>query len=42
VDIDLNDRTVRITRSLTESPGGGYLFGPPKSDAGPRIVAFPR
>jgi integrase len=40
-DIDLGTRTVRIERSLTELPGGGYLFGPPKSDAGLRIVVFP-
>jgi integrase len=40
-DIDLAARTVRIERSLTELPGGGYLFGPPKSDAGQRTVAFP-
>jgi integrase len=39
-DIDLAARTVRIERSLTELPGGGYLFGPPKSDAGQRTVAF--
>jgi integrase len=40
-DIDMGTRTVRIDRSLTELPGGGYLFGPPKSDAGQRIVVFP-
>jgi integrase len=40
-DIDLGTRTVRIERSLTELPGGGYHFGPPKSDAGQRLVAFP-
>lgn len=37
----MGTRTVRIDRSLTELPGGGYLFGPPKSDAGQRIVVFP-
>ena len=40
-DINLATRTVRIGRSLTVLPGGGYLFGPPKSDAGQRTVAFP-
>ena len=41
-DIDLLAATVRIERSLTELPGGGYLFGPPKSDAGLRTVAIPK
>jgi integrase len=40
-DIDLRARTIRIERSLTELPGGGYLYGPPKSGAGKRRVAFP-
>ncbi len=40
-DIDLARRTVKVERSLTELPGGGYLYGPPKSEAGHRIVAFP-
>ncbi len=26
---------------MTELPGGGYLYGPPKSEAGQRIVVFP-
>jgi integrase len=30
-DIDLEARAVNVRRSLTELPGGGYLFGPPKS-----------
>lgn len=30
-----------MERSLTELPGGGYFFGPPKSDAGNRRVVFP-
>jgi len=34
-------RCSTIERSLTELPGGGYLFGPLKSDAGQRTVAFP-
>jgi Phage integrase family len=40
-DIDLNRRTVRVERTLTQLPGGGHIFGPPKSDAGQRMVAFP-
>ena len=40
-DIDLGSRAVHVRRSLTEMPGGGYLFGPPKSDAGQRTVVFP-
>jgi integrase len=40
-DIDLEARTVRIFRQLAESPGGGFTFGPPKSAAGQRTVAFP-
>ena len=40
-DIDVDSGTVRIERSLTELPGGGYLFGPPKSEAGRRVVAIP-
>jgi integrase len=40
-DIDLEAGTVRISRSLNELPGGGYRFGPPKTEAGRRVVAFP-
>jgi len=40
-DIDVGSGTVRIERSLTELPGGGYLFGPPKSEAGRRVVVIP-
>jgi integrase len=40
-DIDLTACTVRITRSLTELPDGGYAFGSPKSEAGLRTVPFP-
>ena len=40
-DIDLVTRTVRIERTLTELRGSGQVFGPPKSDAGYRTVAFP-
>jgi integrase len=40
-DIDLETGTVKVERSLTALPGGGYQFGPPKSDAGRRVVAIP-
>jgi integrase len=40
-DIDLATRTVRIERTLTELRGSGQVFGPPKTDAGHRTVAFP-
>ena len=40
-DIDLDARTVRVERTLTELQGGGLTFGPPKSEAGTRTVAFP-
>ena len=39
-DIDPEYGTVRVERSLTELPGG-YLFGPPKSAAGKRVVVVP-
>src|SRR4029077_10068743 len=40
-DIDFQARSVRISRQLSEQRGGGFTFGPPKSDAGYRIVAIP-
>ena len=40
-DIDMQARTVRVTRQLSEQRGGGFAFGPPKSDAGQRTVAIP-
>ena len=40
-DIDLAARTVRVQRALTELQRGGLAFGPPKSDAGTRLVVFP-
>jgi integrase len=40
-DIDVRSGSVRIERSLTQLPGGGYLFGPPKSEAGRRVVVVP-
>lgn len=39
-DIDLDARTVSITRQLTEV-SGRLTFGPPKSTAGKRIVVIP-
>jgi integrase len=40
-DVDVEQGTVRVERSLTELAGGGYLFGPPKSTAGKRVVVVP-
>jgi len=40
-DVNLTARTISVHRSLTELVGGGIAFGPPKSDAGNRIVAVP-
>jgi integrase len=40
-DIDQAVTVVRVERQLTELPGGGYQFGPPKSDAGKRVVPIP-
>jgi integrase len=40
-DVDLEFGAVRVERSLSELPGGGYLFGPPKSAAGQRVVVVP-
>src|SRR5438477_306673 len=40
-DIDVDARTVKVQRTLTELAGGGYTFGPPKSPAGRRIVVIP-
>lgn len=40
-DIDLGARTIRVERQLTESPGSGLTFGPPKSAAGRRTVPLP-
>jgi integrase len=40
-DVDVQLGTVRVERSLSELPGGGYLFGPPKSAAGRRVVVLP-
>jgi integrase len=40
-DIDLTTCTVRVERQLTETLTGAPSFGPPKSDAGVRLVPFP-
>jgi integrase len=40
-DIDLEARTVRVVRQLTEVRGRGIDFGPPKSKAGRRTVPIP-
>ena len=40
-DIDIDARTVRVTRQLAEARGGGFTYGPPKSRAGVRIVPIP-
>ena len=39
--IDLDARTVRVTRQIIYKRGGGHSFGPPKSKAGRRVVPFP-
>jgi integrase len=39
-DIDLDARTVRVTRQIDYPRGGGHSFGPPKSKAGRRLVPF--
>jgi integrase len=40
-DIDIQAHTVRVFQQLREQRGGGFAFGPPKSDAGYRTVAIP-
>ena len=40
-DVDVMNGTIQVERSLTELAGGGYLFGPPKSAAGRRVVVVP-
>jgi integrase len=40
-DIDIQARTVRVFWQLNERRGGGFVFSPPKSEAGHRIVAIP-
>jgi integrase len=41
-DIDLHARSVRIGRTLIETQNGDLSYGPPKSDAGKRVVMFPK
>jgi integrase len=40
-NIDTDAGSVRVTRQLTETPGQPLRFGPPKSDAGRRVVVIP-
>jgi integrase len=40
-DIDQDASVAKVERSLTERPGGGYYFGPPKPAAGQRTIAVP-
>jgi integrase len=40
-DLDVDARTIRVQRSLTELENGGLTFGPPKTEAGRRTVAYP-
>ncbi len=40
-DIDLAACAIRVERQLTEMPGGGYAYGPPKSYASVRTVSIP-
>ena len=40
-DIDLDARTVRVTRQIICKRRGGHSFGTPKSKAGRRVVPFP-
>jgi integrase len=39
--IDTAAAIVWVTRQLTETPGQPLQFGPPKSDAGRRVVVIP-
>lgn len=41
IDVDLDARVIRVSRQLDEARGAGLTFGPPKTDAGRRIVAIP-
>ena len=40
-DVDLEAGTVRVVRQLTELSGGQFAPGPPKSDAGKRVIVLP-
>jgi integrase len=40
-DVDLKTGAVSVSQQLTELPGRGFVFGPPKSAAGKRLVVIP-
>jgi integrase len=40
-DVDLESRTVRVVQTYVEPARGKPFFGPPKSDAGIRMLALP-
>jgi integrase len=40
--LDLLQATVRVVEQLQEMADGALVFGPPKTDAGTRVVAIPR
>ena len=40
-DVDLDERTVRVERTLNGLQGGSLTFGQPKSEAGRRTVGIP-
>ena len=40
-DLDVQAGTVKVVRQLSDRHGGGFEFGPPKSDASQRTVAIP-
>jgi integrase len=40
-DIDLEEGTVRVVRQVTELSGGQLVPGPPKSEAGKRLIVLP-
>jgi integrase len=40
-DVDLDAGTIRVVRQLTELSGGRFAPGPPKSDAGKRVIILP-
>jgi hypothetical protein len=41
VDVDLTEATVRVDRQLVELQGGQLIEGPPKTEAGRRLIALP-
>lgn len=40
-DVDLEVGTIRVVRQITELSGGQLAPGPPKSDAGKRVIVLP-